>query len=81
MEIILQCHMFTRCHVVVCQTDDVGRSVPDVQGGWGNDCRKRQGRSKDAQWSSSMPSDLTVKQSGEEQQEPPRGGEVLFFLF
>lgn len=35
MEIILQCHMFTRSHMVVCQTDDVGRSVPDVEGGWG----------------------------------------------
>lgn len=35
MEIILQCHMFTRRHVVVCQTDDVGCSVPDVEGGCG----------------------------------------------
>lgn len=43
-----------------------------------NYCRKRQARSKDAQWCSSMPSVPTVGQLGEEQQEPPRGGEVLF---
>lgn len=71
MEIILQCHMFTRCHVVVCQTDDVGHSVPDVQGGWGNNCRERQVRSEDAQWSSSH----LIWQSNR------RGGEVLFSFF